>query len=92
MDCAVTGGSVNVSKIPASDIPAGKITLFVKANSGTEVAISPVIIGKFESANTDLMFGEENTFDLRTVGVAVPVELNGCLNSGFSVQEETVAN
>ena len=36
--------------------------------------------------------GEENTFDLRTVGVAVPVELNGCLNSGFSVQEETVAN
>ena len=92
MDCTVTGGSVNVSKIPASEIPAGKVTLFVKANGGTEVAIFPFIVGKFESANTDLMFGEGNTFELRTEGVAVPVELKGYLNGGFSVQEETVAN
>ena len=76
----------------AGEIPAGKVTLFVKANGGTEVAIFPFIVGKFESANTDLMFGEGNTFELRTEGVAVPVELKGYLNGGFSVQEETVAN
>lgn len=90
MDCTVTGGSVNLAEVDPQSIPTGKVTLYLKTGNAAEVAIFPFIIGKFESANTDLMFGENNTFELRTEGAAAPVQLNGYLNGGFSLPIEEV--
>lgn len=88
MDATLTNAGLNITD---PSLASGNVVLYVKVNEGTPVALFPFIVGKFESATTDLMFGEGHVMEFWTEGDAIPVHLNGYLNGGFALENEEVA-
>ena len=85
MDATLTNGGLNVTSQTE-----GNVVLYVKVNGGDAVALFPFVVGQFESATTDLVFGEGHVMEFWTQGAAIPVQINGYLNGGFALDNEEV--
>lgn len=78
----ITGIYLDMKETPTSQAPTGKITLYMNVNnSKNPIAIASFMVGRYDSAVTNILLGKNDSAILTTTGAKVPVKITGCLIS-----------